>query len=168
MPGIFEALARLTCEQAWARAASAAVTLIGELTDNGETLPPDWAQLSGGQLVPIGAPGGSAGVQYGLDAARLPIWFATARDPAARDLAANWWHNVLGSEDRWLPLSLGLRGETINPSGSPLTILAGAAAAGMRVISARRISCAPTPNSSRCAFRRTTAAPGRARPGVSR
>ncbi|HEX4033813.1 MAG TPA: glycosyl hydrolase family 8 [Solirubrobacteraceae bacterium] len=130
MPGIFAALARFTGEQDWNRAAGEAINLIGELTDNGATLPPDWAQLSNGHLVPIGEPGGRAGVQYGLDAARLPIWFATACDPPARHLAANWWHNVLGSDNRSLPLALSLNGASINPDGSPLTILAGAGAAG--------------------------------------
>ncbi len=130
MPGIFEALARFTGDQDWTRAAGAAVTLIGGLTDGGARLPPDWAQLSDGRLVPIAEPGGPNGVQYGLDAARLPIWFATACDQSARSLAAGWWRNVLGSGNRPVPLALGLDGSTINPDGSPLTILAGAAAAG--------------------------------------
>lgn len=141
MPGIFDALARLTDDQRWHQAAGAGTTLLGELTGDGATLPPDWAQLSGGRLVPIAEPGGPNGVQYGLDAARLPIWFATACDQSARRLAASWWDSLLGSDNRQLPLALSLNGETINPDGSPLTILAAAAAAGAAgdLSSARRL-----------------------------
>jgi endo-1,4-beta-D-glucanase Y len=129
MPGVFDALARLTGDGRWTRAAGAAIATISALTDRGRRLPPDWARLSGGELTPIATPGGSAGVQYGLDAARLPLWFATACDTNARVLAASWWRNVLGSGDRAGPLALGLSGNTINGESSPLTLLAGAAAA---------------------------------------
>ena len=129
MPGVFDALARLTGDGQWTRAAGAAIATVSGVTDGGRRLPPDWARLSGGELVPIAAPGGSAGVQYGLDAARLPLWFASACDASARGLAAGWWRNVLGSGDRAGPQALGLSGDTINGDSSPLTLLAGAAAA---------------------------------------
>jgi endoglucanase len=129
MPGVFDAIGRLTGDARWNEAAGTAVTMISDLTSNGLRLPPDWAQLSGGRLIPIAAPGGGASVQYGLEAARLPIWFATARDSRARMLAASWWRNVLGSRGRAGPMALGLGGATINPQSSPLTLAAGAAAA---------------------------------------
>ena len=78
MPGVFDAIASLTGDGHWRSAAAAAVQMIAGMTGNGRRLPPDWSRLSGSTLVPIAAPGGSAGVQYGLDAARLPVWFATA------------------------------------------------------------------------------------------
>jgi endoglucanase len=129
MPGIFAALARLTGDRRWQHAAGAAITIVGALTRGGARLPPDWAQLSGGRLVATSAPGGPAGVQYGLDAARLPIWFATACNPTARRLAGRWWRNVLRSNDRSARLALSLSGATIDAASSPLTLLAGAAAA---------------------------------------
>jgi endoglucanase len=129
MPGIFSALADLTGDDRWRNAAGAAVAMIGALTDSGLHLPPDWAELSGGRLVAIAKPSGPAGVQYGLDAARLPIWFATACDGGARSLAARWWRNALGSDEQSGPIALGLSGGTINAESSPLTLLAGAAAA---------------------------------------
>jgi endoglucanase len=98
MPGVFEALASLTGDARWHGAAAAATTMIAGLTDSGTRLPPDWAGLAHGRLVPIANPGGGAGVQYGFDAARLPIWFATACTAGARRLAANWWRHVLGSD----------------------------------------------------------------------
>jgi endoglucanase len=103
--------------------------LIGGLTDEGRRLPPDWAQVSGDRLVPIAAPSGGPGVQYGLDAARVPIWFATACDAGAWKLAANWWRYQLASHGRSGQTALSLDGATINAQTSPLTLLAGAAAA---------------------------------------
>lgn len=129
MPGVFAALAGLTGDKRWGRAADASTALIGALTDDGRRLPPDWAQLSDGRLVAIPNPGGGAGVQYGFDAARLPIWFAATDSPRARRLAASWWHNVLGAQNRAGPQALTLAGETINPAPSPVFLIAGAAAA---------------------------------------
>lgn len=112
MPGVFRALARQTGDARWARTASAAVDLVRNLTDGGRRLPPDWATLSGARLAPAPAPGGGAGIEYGLDAARVPLWFATACDGAARRLAGAWWRSLRG-----------------DPGESPVTLLAGAAAA---------------------------------------
>ena len=129
MPGVFHALARMTGDGRWTRAAAAAIATISDLTDGGRRLPPDWAALSGGRLHAIAEPGGGAGVQYGLDAARLPVWFGTACDSSARTLAASWWRNVLSLGDRSAPQALTLSGATIDPNKSALTLLAGAAAA---------------------------------------
>jgi endo-1,4-beta-D-glucanase Y len=129
MPGVFEALARLTGDGRWSGAGAAAVGAVADVTEGGRRLPPDWARLTDGRLVPIAEPGGPAGVQYGFDAARLPLWFATACDPDARALAAGWWRSVLGSAGRAGPRALSLTGETIEPDSSPVALLAGAAAA---------------------------------------
>jgi endoglucanase len=103
--------------------------LIDKLTDGGRRLPPDWAQLSDGRLLAIANPGGGTGVQYGFDAARLPIWFATACSRSARRLAAAWWRNILAPDGRFGEQTLTLDGGTINAAPSPLQILAGSAAA---------------------------------------
>jgi endoglucanase len=129
MPGVFAELANLTGDGRWTGAADAATKLIGELTDRGTLLPPDWAELAHGRLQPIANPGGGAGVQYGFDAARLPIWFATACGAGAQDLAASWWRNVLGTDGRSGPQALSLEGATIDPAPSPVFLMAGAAAA---------------------------------------
>jgi endoglucanase len=129
MPGVFVGLARLTGDGRWERAAAAAIAAVAGVTYGGQRLPPDWARLSGARLSPIAAPGGGAPVQYSFDAARLPIWFASACSPAARSLAASWWRNILGANGRSGPLALGLNGATINADESPLMLMAGAAAA---------------------------------------
>lgn len=129
MPGVFEALSHLTGDHRWITAAAAATTLIAALTDDGRRLPPDWSQLRDGGLVAVGQPGGPAGVQYGFDAARLPIWFATACSPGTRRIAAGWWRSVLSRDDRSAPQTLTLSGDTVNADAAPLPLLAGAAAA---------------------------------------
>jgi endoglucanase len=129
MPSVFAALAGLTGDDRWNRAAAAAVAVVGELTYGGRLLPPDWARLVGSRLLPIPKPGGGAGVQYGFDAARLPIWFATACSAGARHIARGWWLNVLSMEGRAGPQALSLRGAAINPAPSPLPLIAGSAGA---------------------------------------
>jgi endoglucanase len=129
MPSVFTGLAGLTGDDRWNRAAAASVAVVGTMTDGGRRLPSDWARLAGGRLVPIPNPGGGAGVQYGFDAARLPIWFATACTAGARSVSAAWWRHVLGADGRSGPQALGLDGTIINAAPSPLPLMAGSAAA---------------------------------------
>jgi endoglucanase len=129
MPGVFGALARFTGDRRWAGAADVSVAAIRGLTGDGRRLPPDWAVLSGRRLVAAPAPGGQPGRQYGPDAVRLPIWFATACDPGARSLAASWWRNGLAPADRSGMVALGLTGRVITAGTSALSLISGAAAA---------------------------------------
>jgi endoglucanase len=129
MPGVFDQLAPFTGDGRWRQAAAGAIALIARLTRGGRLLPPDWAAVSGGRLVAIPRPHGSVGVQYSLDAARVPIWFASACSGGAAELAANWWRGLLASGERSAASALTLTGDPINPDSSPLTLVAGAATA---------------------------------------
>ncbi len=128
MPGVFDALARLTGDRRWTAAANTAVALMRGLTDDGRRLPPDWAEFSGSKVVPVAQPGGGTGVQFGLDAARVPIWFATGCGQNVRALAAKWWQ-PLRANGHTGAIALSLTGATINSESSPVTMLAAAAAA---------------------------------------
>jgi endo-1,4-beta-D-glucanase Y len=128
MPAVYDKLAVFIGDQKWSRASSGAVRLLQQLTDNGKRLPPDWAQLSGGDITAIAAPGGSAPVQYGLDAQRVPIWLATSCAADAVKLAADWW-TVLSVGDRAKAIALTLDGAVTNPSQNPLPPVAAAASA---------------------------------------
>jgi len=128
MPSVDDKLATLTGDQKWSRAASGAIRLLQQLTDSGRQLPPDWAQLKGGALTAIAAPGGSAPVQYGLDAQRVPIWLATSCTADATKLAAAWW-TVLSVGDRATAIALTLDGAVTNPNQNPLPPIAAAASA---------------------------------------
>lgn len=128
MPGIFAALATMTSDNRWARAAHRAVTLTQQLTDDGRRLPSDWAQLAGGRLTPSNAPDGSNGIRYSLDAARTPLWFAACPGPG-RTLAAAWWRGLLSPEDRAAAQALSIEGSPVDPTPNTVSLLAGAAAA---------------------------------------
>jgi endoglucanase len=128
MPGIFGAIGKMTGDDRWSAAASTAVPLVQQLTDNGRRLPPDWAQLDGDRLTPSNAPDGSSGIRYSLDAARLPLWFAASCTGSARDLAAAWWR-VLAPDDRAASQALSVDGSPVDPTASTVPLLAAAAAA---------------------------------------
>jgi endoglucanase len=129
MPGVFTALGRYTGDGRWRQAAGRALDLLTQVTDGGGRLPPDWAQIQDGRLVPTGAPDGSKGVGYGLDAARLPVWLGLGCTAGERRLAASWWTNLLAKEDRVAALSLSVNGDPVDRSLHPLPLLAGAASA---------------------------------------
>lgn len=129
MPGVFTALATFTSDDAWRRMASESQTLLAQVTGSGRSLPPDWAQLQGGRLTPMAAPDGSAGVRYGLDASRLPLWLASSCQADARDLAATWWHGILSHGDNATAVALGLNGDPLDTSTHAVPLLAAAAAA---------------------------------------
>lgn len=128
MPDVYLALAHYTGDDRWQEASESALGLLEQVTSDGQKLPPDWAQIAGDGLNPIPAPSGGAPVQYGLDAARLPIWLATGCSDRARALAAKWWQ-LLSKDDTTDYLAVSLTGEPINQSKHPLVLLAGAAAA---------------------------------------
>ncbi len=128
MPGVYDQLATLTGDQRWSRAAAGAISLLQQVTNNGQRLPPDWAQLKGGSITAIAAPGGGSPVQYGLDAQRIPVWLATSCTADAIKLAADWW-SLLSVDDRAKAIALSLDGTVTNPSQNPLPPIAAAAAA---------------------------------------
>lgn len=128
MPAVFAALGRFTGNDGWQAAAARATNLLAQLTDNGRLLPTDWAQLADGRLAAIPHPQGNAPIQYGLDAARLPIWLGTACTADARQLAAHWW-SILSGKDRAAALALTPTGSPINRETNPLPLVAAASAA---------------------------------------
>ena len=128
MPAVFDELARLTGDSRWKGLAATSLGLVDGVTDHGRTLPPDWARLEGDHLVATGSGGGSGSPQYGPDAQRVPMWFATACQPEPHQLAAAWW-TVLQQENRSSATALGLDGSTVDDSGSSVALLAAAASA---------------------------------------
>jgi endoglucanase len=128
MPDVYLALAHFTGDERWQQASNSALSLLEQVTSDGQKLPPDWAQISGDGLNPIASPSGGAPVQYGLDAARLPIWLGSGCSDRARGLAAKWWQ-LLSQGETTQYLAVSLTGQPINQTKHPLMLLAGAAAA---------------------------------------
>jgi endo-1,4-beta-D-glucanase Y len=125
-----QGLARLTGDQAWHRLALGAVAMVGELTRNGNVLPPDWAELTAaGVLRPEPAPDGSQPqTQYGPDAQRTIAWFAASCDQRARALAAHWWP-LLRPGGQGQALALRPDGTVLDAAPAVLPMVASAAAA---------------------------------------
>jgi len=121
-------LAHLTGTAKWRRLTVDAVSLTGKLSQGGEQLPPNWAELGpAGVLHP--APGGQPPqIEYGPDAQRTIVWFAVSCDPRAMALAARWWP-LLRSRPRSRALTLDLNGRVMDPTGTALSLIAAAAAA---------------------------------------
>jgi endoglucanase len=130
-PQALQGIARATGNPQWNRLEASAVAMTRELTRDGRMLPPDWAELTaGGVLRGEPAPDGSQPqTQYGLDAQRVTVWFASSCDAAASALAARWWP-LLRSGDRTQALALRPDGSVLNPAPSVLPLVASAAAAG--------------------------------------
>ena len=123
-------LASLTGNKEWLRMADGAVALIARMTRDGALLPPDWAELfPSGQVRPEPAPyDAGPQAQYGLDAQRVTVWFATSCVPQAGTLAARWWR-LLRPASHSSALALTPDGAILNPTSSVLPLVAAAAAA---------------------------------------
>ena len=130
---VFDDLAGLTGNSKWAVMAEQVPTVLGELTQDGMLLPPDWAQLNGEDLHPSSSPQGvpsspSAWPQYGLDAQRAVLWSAVSCSPRERHDAARWYA-LLQNPSRARSMSLALNGEVLDPNPHPMPLVAAAAAA---------------------------------------
>jgi endoglucanase len=123
-------LAALTGNPRWRQLANGAVALTRDLTEGGRVLPPDWAELTASGLIrPEPAPGGSQPqTQYGLDAQRAVVWFASSCDAQARQLAARWW-TLLKPRDRSQAIALHPAGAVIDPDEAVLPLVASASSA---------------------------------------
>ena len=98
------------------------------MTRGGATLPSDWGELSSIGPAATAAPSGSPDVQYGLDAQRVPIWFANDCSSKAQALAGSWW-SLLQEGNNAEAAALSLDGRVINATTNPVPLLAAAASA---------------------------------------
>lgn len=123
-------LAALTGSQKWNAMAAGAVSVTRTLTQDGHTLPPDWARMTAaGTVQSEPAPSGNQPqTQYGPDAQRTIAWFAASCDPVARALAARWWP-LLRQGGRDQDLTLQPDGAVLNGAPAVLPLVASAAAA---------------------------------------
>lgn len=130
-PLAYAALSSLTGDPRWSQAAAASAAVVGQLTTNPSRLPPDWASLASARATDSAGPGGGPGPRYGLDAARLEVWSATACQAGWRAVAAAGW-SVLGPDVAAgdFALSMDLAGHATSTSTNPLMAVADAASAG--------------------------------------
>lgn len=119
--------AELTNDNRWWDLPHADLQHLKQLTDDGASLPPDWASLGSGQAIAaVPAPGTSQPIQSGANGLRAVVW--TACTTAGRSLAARWWH-LLAPTASAAPLSRHLDGTPADSDQTPLDAVAAAAAA---------------------------------------
>lgn len=133
--GVMRDMAGRTGDLRWSALADTAVKTVRDLTDDGMTLPPDWARVDHGYVSATPAPGGQApDERYSLDSQRVVVWFATSSDAtpsagkAPRALAARWW-TLLRNPGRSAVIALSPNGTVRDADEQPLPLVASAAAA---------------------------------------
>ncbi|MDX1885110.1 glycosyl hydrolase family 8 [Mycolicibacterium sp. 120270] len=118
-------LMHATADERWQAVSRTQRTLSWQLTGAGQ-LPPDRATVTEvGDAVPTGSPPGGP-VQFGLDAARLPIRFAESCDPSDRAVAAAMRPTIATAGD--VPALRNLDGSPASDWQHPVAIVAAAAA----------------------------------------
>lgn len=127
-PAAFRLFEATTGDERWGRLLATTYSAAGQLGN----LPPDWARLEAGQLVPAGPPGDpDAEPTYGLDAQRLPVRLVADRAPRGRELAAAMWPVLRQHVEGGGPFAvLRLDGEPLVDWRHPLSSVAAAASAG--------------------------------------
>jgi endo-1,4-beta-D-glucanase Y len=125
-PPAEQALAALTGDKRWQTLPSADLAHLKALSQDGSTLPPDWAEIGAGQPLHAVAGPSSAPVQFGPDGMRAVVWADCT--PSGRSLAARWW-GLLSSSAMKAPLSRSLAGQGTSSDVFALSAVAAAAAA---------------------------------------
>lgn len=125
-PPATRTLAALTGDKRWRDLVAAQPRQLARLTDDGQTLPPDWAQTRpGNTFTAIAAPSGGAPVQSGPDGLRALVWSAVGGE---RPLATRWWSLLSGTATA-APLARGLDGRPSVEDRSALSAVSAAAVA---------------------------------------
>ena len=129
-PATFAALGTASGDGRWG-SLSATSRAVSEILMTPESpLPPDWVNVQGGELVPIGSPAQPDGTpRYGFDAARTLVRLAEDPDPAGRRIAATAWPAFEGRKPADIPIEHDLSGEAAGGTQHPLALVAAAAAA---------------------------------------
>jgi endoglucanase len=98
-PEAMAALAAASGDRRWRKLALNSQRLVADLQGGGSTrsLPPDWALLStSGEISASSSPSSGGPPSYGLDAQRVPIWYAADCTASGRALSADNWPTISG------------------------------------------------------------------------
>ena len=131
-PEAMVALAAASGDARWTRLASNSEQLVSELEGGGSTasLPPDWALLSAsGAIVASPPPNESKPPSYGLDAQRVPVWFAADCTASGRALSAKEWPTISRLAGSGSYLAYSLTGVVQEPYTNELGLVAAASSA---------------------------------------
>jgi endoglucanase len=129
-PATFAALADVTGDGRWGSLSASSRSVLEALMPTEGSLPPDWAQIQGGEPVPSGPPAQpNATPQYGFDAVRTLVRLAEDPDQAGREIAAQAWPAFEGRAPADIPVEHDLSGEPVGGTTHPVALVAAAGAA---------------------------------------
>jgi endoglucanase len=129
-PATFAALGTASGDGRWGSMSATSRTVTDLLMQPKTPLPPDWAQVEGNTVVPIGSPGQPGGRPlFGFDAARTLVRLAEDPDPAGRRIAARAWPVFEGRKPADIPVEHELSGKPAGSSLHPVVLVAAAGAA---------------------------------------
>lgn len=129
-PEAMAALAKATGTARWRELEANSTSLVAAVVGaSPERLPPDWALLSATGAI---SPAGTSSVKtptYGLDAQRVPVWYAADCSGAGRHVAAEEWPAISALASGGGRISYTLAGRPRSSDLNPLGYVAAAAAA---------------------------------------
>jgi endo-1,4-beta-D-glucanase Y len=126
-----DSLERVSGDARWSELAADSTALVTSLTGSGHTLPANWVDLaSTGSAEATGDPSSSKSTpSYGLDAQRVPVWFAAGCTQSERAVAADAWPLLRRSADKGARISYSVHGAAQSTDVNPLGSVAAAASA---------------------------------------
>ena len=130
-PEAMQALAAASGDPRWTQLFDDSISLVSTLDSAGSArLPPDWASLEvTGAVRPASPPSTSTAPAYGLDAQRVPVWYAADCSARARHVAAGTWPILQSVAGHGGDLAYSLTGASESKLVNPLGYVAAAAAA---------------------------------------
>jgi endoglucanase len=131
-PQAMAALASASGNPSWTQLEANSQQLVAALQggDSAHYLPPDWALLAAsGAISASSPPSGGKPPSYGLDAERVPIWYAADCNPPGRALSADDWSTIRGLAASGSYLAYGLTGAVQSTYSNDLGLVASAASA---------------------------------------
>jgi endoglucanase len=130
-PATFSQLFTLTHDVRWGTLAATGRTLTSVLMTGRNKLPPDWAQLRGGNPVPVGPPNDPSSTPlFTFDAPRTLMRMAEDPNPQGQHIAARAWRVFESKPASAIPVEHALSGRTAGGTRHPISLVAAAAAAG--------------------------------------
>ncbi len=125
-----DALGTASGDPRWSQLAADSTALVASLTGSGRTLPANWVDLEPtGSARATGDPGTTTSPAYGLDAQRVPVWFAAGCTHGERAVAGDAWSVLRRSANQGARISYNLSGAAQTTEVNPLGSVAAAASA---------------------------------------
>jgi endoglucanase len=130
-PATFAALRTASGDGRWGGLSVTSHAVADSLIRRRTPLPPDWARIEGGRLMPIGAPDKpDAPPRFSFDAFRTLVRLAEDPDPKGREIAARAWRVFKRADpDGKVPVERALSGRPVGSTIHPVVLIAAAGAA---------------------------------------